>query len=69
MKKTAIILHREFVNGMEELINSSGLPAFVLIPVLRDVLNQLVRQDEQQYLSDINLYRKAMEEEQAESQP
>lgn len=68
MKKTAIILHREFVNRMEELINTSGLPAFVLIPVLRDVLNQLIRQDEQQYMSDMNLYNKAMEEERTEAQ-
>lgn len=53
MEKSDTIRYREFIARLQTLVNESHLPAFVMIPVLREALQQLARQDERQYLEDM----------------
>ena len=53
MGKSDTIRYREFIAHMETLINNSGLPAFVMIPILRETLRQLSQLDERQYQKDM----------------
>lgn len=52
MDKPSTVLHREFVDKLQNLINCSHLPAFVLVPVIRDALDQLIRLEDQQFQRD-----------------
>lgn len=52
MDKPSTVLHREFVDKLQNLINGSHLPAFVLVPVVRDALDQLIRLEDQQFQRD-----------------
>lgn len=53
MDKSNTIRYREFIAHMETLINNSGLPAFAMIPILRETLRQLAQLDERQYRKDM----------------
>ena len=44
-----IIKEREFRNKIVELINTSGLPAFILKPIIKEVYDQLIILEQQQY--------------------
>ena len=52
MDKPTTMLHREFKTDLISLINESGLPAFVLVPVMEQALSELKAIEEQQYLAD-----------------
>ena len=53
MQKPDTIRYREFVAHLQTVINDSQLPAFVMIPVVREALQQLAQQDENQYRKDM----------------
>lgn len=53
MEKSDTIRYREFIARLQTLVNESHLPPFVMIPVLREALQQLANQDERQYLEDM----------------
>ena len=46
------VRYREFAANLQKLVNGAQLPPFVLIPVFREALAQLVKQDEQQYQAE-----------------
>lgn len=52
MDKPTTMRHREFKTDLISLINESGLPAFVLVPVMEQALSELKAIEEQQYLED-----------------
>jgi len=52
MDKPTTMRHREFKTYLISLINESGLPAFVLVPVMEQALSELKAIEEQQYLED-----------------
>ena len=52
MDKPTTMRHREFKTDLISLINESGLPAFVLVPVMEQALSELKAIEEQQYLAD-----------------
>lgn len=58
MDKPLTIAQRDFKDALIRSINSSGLPALVLIPVLERALEELRQIDEAQYQADL----KAIEE-------
>ncbi len=56
MQKPSTVAYREFLDRINNLVNESGLPAFVLIPVFREILGQLVRNEEVQYAADKKIW-------------
>ena len=58
MGKPATLLQREFKEKIIESINNSSLPAFVLIPIMENALEELKAVDEAQYKSDLAEYEK-----------
>ena len=62
MMRPAIIECREFTKRLQELLNDSNLPAFVIIPVVRNALLQLEAIDENEYNNAVNEWEKAVNE-------
>lgn len=56
-----IIKERETRENIVQTINQSNLPAFILKPILRDMLEQIERLEQQQY--EIAMQNKSKEEE------
>ena len=61
MDKPITLAQREFKDKIVQAINDSGLPAFVISPVLRQALDKVEEIEEQQYLADKKAYEE-MEE-------
>ena len=66
MNKPSTIIYEEFKQNLAALINQSGLPAFVIEPVLRDYLNDIKMLAQRQYQADVAEYTKSLEEENKE---
>ena len=62
MNKPSTIIYEEFKQNLAALINNSGLPAFVIEPVLRDFLNETRTIAQRQYQADVTEYENAMAE-------
>lgn len=58
MEKPITIQINEFENKLTELINGSELPPFVLKPILKDFLNEIIRLDTLQFQNDKMEYEK-----------
>lgn len=54
-KPVTIVLH-EFKDKIVQTINESGLPAFIIAPVLQQALAEIERIEEQQYIADKKAY-------------
>ena len=52
MNKPSSILRQEFIEKQIELINTSGLPAFVLVDIVEETLQELRRLAKDQYEKD-----------------
>lgn len=52
MNKPSTVVRQEYIEKQIELINSSGLPAFVLIDILEDTLQELRILAKDQYKKD-----------------
>ena len=66
MNKPITVIYEDFKQGLTSLINDSGLPAFMIEPVLRDYLEEVRRVASQQYQSDKVQYESALAKEQEE---
>ena len=62
MEKPSSILYREFSNNIANVINQSGLPAFVMVPVIQNVLHELDEISNRQYKADVEAYEKSLKE-------
>ena len=60
MNKPSTIIYEEFKQNLATLINNSGLPAFVIEPVLRDFLNETRIMAQRQYQADKAEYENAL---------
>lgn len=58
MEKTALMLHREFSDGLTDLINGCGLPPFVIKDTLRNALLQIENLVEAQYQKDLTEFER-----------
>lgn len=67
VQKPMSVARAEFYAALISLINNSGLPGFVLEPILRDAHNEVLRQDNEQLKQDQEAYRIALENESNES--
>lgn len=53
----------EFINNLVELVNNSGLPPFVVEPILKDALASIQMESEKMYLIEKKQYEEQMSEE------
>lgn len=61
MDKPITLAQREFKDKIVQAINDSGLPAFIISPVLRQALDKVEEIEEQQYLADKKAYEEREE--------
>lgn len=57
MDKPITVARHDFMDGLVDLINSSGLPAFMIVDVFESTIPALRTQAEQQYLADLKKYK------------
>lgn len=62
MEKPITIKKMEFEQQLSEVVNQSGLPPFVLRPIIQEVLAQISQLEAQQLQNDISEYQKSLEE-------
>lgn len=63
MNKPITIVREEFIEELTNLINNSGLPAFILEPVLRDTYNKVKAAERQQLENDKKRYQEMLDNE------
>lgn len=67
MEKPISLKIREFKNDAVNLVNTSGLPLFVIEPILREVLVAVQSRTEQEYQQDKIRYEESLNEQKGES--
>lgn len=68
MEKPITIKKMEFEKSLAEVVNQSGLPPFILRPIMQEALTQVTQLEAQQLQNDISEYQKSLEEEESESE-
>lgn len=63
MEKPISIVYEEFKDRLASLINDSGLPAFVIEPILRDYLSEIKMIKEKQYQIEKAQYEEFLKKE------
>ena len=61
MNRPITVIYEDFKRDLADLINSSGLPAFVVEFVLQNYLNEAKAVAKKQYESDKSLYESSLE--------
>lgn len=62
MNKPITVVYEEFKQNLANLINNSGLPAFVIEPILQNYLNETRIAMNKQYQIDKDKYEKTLKE-------
>jgi hypothetical protein len=62
MNKPSTVIYEEFKQDLANLINKSGLPAFVIEPVLQNYLNETRTVAQRQYQADKTAYENSLSE-------
>lgn len=62
MKKPITVARQEFAENMVNVINSSELPAFVMLEVIRNCMAELSALADKQYRIEKEQYEKELEE-------
>lgn len=57
-----ILKHRKFKEDLVNLINEAELPAFMLKPIISELLEQLNQLEERQYQQALELQKKELED-------
>ena len=60
VNKPIMLLREEFVTNMSNLINNSGLPLFVIEPIMRDLLTEVNIGIKRQYETEKAQYEQAI---------
>lgn len=63
IEKPMIIKKKEFAENVVNLVNQSGLPHFIMEPILQDVLNAVHIGIEQEYQTAKSEYEAALKKE------
>lgn len=66
MDKPITVARIEFIDKLVELVNNSGLPSFVIMPVLDDALREMKRITDEQYRNDFIEWNESQKKEEAE---
>lgn len=62
IEKPTTIAREEFITNLVNLINESGLPAFVMEPILHNMLNEVQAIMNEQYEKDLEQYNLALQQ-------
>lgn len=62
MEKPITVARQEFIENIVKLINESGLPPFVISPILKETLSQIDALAQQQYESDLKKWGESDDE-------
>jgi hypothetical protein len=57
MDKPITVMRQEFVNALVGVVNNSGLPAYVMSPILESVTRKVIELEENQYQSDLKAWQ------------
>lgn len=68
MNKPLTVVYEDLKNGLADLINNSGLPAFMIEPILQNFLNETRVSIKRQYQLDKTDYEKALKDKNIEKQ-
>lgn len=68
MEKPISLKLKDFKNDAVNLINTSGLPLFVVEPILKEVLVAVQTKVEQEYQQDKFKYEQSLKEQEGENQ-
>ena len=63
MEKPISLKLKDFKNDAVNLVNTSGLPLFVIEPILKEVLSAVQSKVEQEYQQDKIKYEQSLKEE------
>lgn len=63
MEKPITLKLNEFKNNAVSLVNTSGLPLFIVEPILKDLLSAVQVKMEQEYQRDKAVYEQSLQEE------
>lgn len=66
MQMPLSLARREYISKICDLSNNSGLPCFVMVDILKDVLSEMRKAEEEEYKRDMALYRKSLSDENKE---
>ena len=56
MNKPITILYNDFSKGLISLIENSGLPAFVVRPIMTEVIDTIKQLEQQEFKRDVNAW-------------
>lgn len=62
MEKPLTVARQEFAENIVEVINNSGLPAFVMLEIVQSCERELTKLSQQQYEKDKEQYEKSDKE-------
>lgn len=62
IQKPITVVRAEFISDMASLINNSGLPPFIIEPVLKDMLNDVRIMSQKQLEQDTARYHEMLAE-------
>jgi len=68
MNKPLTVVYEDLKNELADLINNSGLPAFMIEPILQNFLNETRVSIKRQYQLDKANYEKALKDKNIEKQ-
>ena len=67
VNKPLILVRQECLNSLINTINESGLPSFIIEPILKDLLNTIQRNMREEYDQTLNWYMKQLQKESQET--
>lgn len=62
MEKPTSVVYQEFRENLVRLINSSGLPAFIIEPVLKETLDEVIKIKQTQFEKDMIAWNESLRE-------
>lgn len=68
MEKPTSIVYQEFRENLVRLINSSGLPAFIIESVLKETLDEVTKIKQTQFEKDMIAWNESLREEENETE-
>ena len=68
MEKPISLKIKDFKNDTVNLVNTSGLPLFIIEPILKEVLVAVQTRSEQEYQQDKLRYEQSLNTQEGESQ-
>lgn len=68
MEKPTSIVYQEFRDNLVRLINTSGLPAFIIESVLKETLDEVIKIKQTQFEKDMIAWNESLREEQHETE-